>query len=92
MYLEQLKSGVPTERGVRLTFTYGNKEKTIKLVTGRLPANSAGASSSDEDGTPEERLTSYSSPSDSLLRPESPAHQGMGNHRILSARSVSSQN
>ena len=30
-YLERLKRGVPTKRGVRLTFSSGNTEKTIEL-------------------------------------------------------------
>ena len=30
-YLERLKRDVPTKRGVRLTFSSGNTEKTIKV-------------------------------------------------------------
>ena len=30
-YLERLKRGLPTERGLRLTFSSGNTDKTIEL-------------------------------------------------------------
>jgi hypothetical protein len=57
MYLEQLKSGVPTERGVRLTFSSGNKEKTIELSREAAGQTLQALQVPTKMGTPEERLT-----------------------------------
>ena len=57
MYLEQLKSGVPTERGVRLTFSAGNKEKTIELSREAASQILQALQVPTKTGTPEERLT-----------------------------------
>ena len=57
MYLEQLKSGVPTERGVRLTFSSGNKEKTIEFSREAAGQILQALQVPTKTGTPEERLT-----------------------------------
>ena len=57
MYIEQLKSGVPTERGVRLSFSSGNKEKTIEFSREAAGQILQALQVPTKTGTPEERFT-----------------------------------
>ena len=87
-YLERLKRDVPTKRGVRLTFSSGNTEKTIEVSREAAGQILQALQIPTKKGTAGVQLTLTVLGHQIVQTPEAKGlttHQGVGNCRPLSA-------